>query len=384
NWQFRYQIAGQPRWMGLGGAGDVGLAAARAKADELRVLVRNGVDPRAEERARVQAAAAAALKARVPTFREAAEQYIEAQAPGWRNEKHAAQWSATLSTYAFPLLGDLPVDQVETDDVLKVVQPIWTTKPETASRLRGRIESVLDAARVRGWRQGENPARWKGHLAALLPAKAKVAKVEHHAALHWREMPRFWAALAEREGTAAQALRFAVLTAARSGEVRGATWREFDLAQRLWVIPEGRMKAGREHRVPLSDAALALLELVRPDQPDPDAPVFPARGSSALSDMALTALLRRMEWKDSKGDVVTAHGMRSTFRDWAGEATHHPREVIEQALAHGLKDKAEAAYARGDLLAKRSALMADWAAYCTKPASSAVIPLGPINKARPG
>jgi integrase len=318
---------------------------------------------------------AAALAAKMPSFREAAEQFIASRQAGWKSEKHSGQWGTTLTTYAYPAIGALPVDQITTDHVLAILNPIWTTKAETASRVRGRIEAVLDSAKVRGWRSGENPARWKGHLELLLPKKGKVAKVEHHAALDWREMPDFWSALGQRDGTAAAALRFAILTAARSGEVRDATWREVDLNQCLWVIPAGRMKAAREHRVPLSEAAIAVLLQARgSEQPEPDALLFPARGGSALSDMSMTALLRRMTkpgtkapWTDAMGKVVTAHGFRSTFRDWAGEATHHPREVIEHALAHRLKDKAEAAYQRGDLLAKRATLMTDWGAYCGKP-----------------
>ncbi|MEO3475879.1 integrase arm-type DNA-binding domain-containing protein [Roseomonas sp. CAU 1739] len=378
SWSFRYQIDGRPRIMGLGAVGDVTLAAARRKAEEALLLVRGGADPIALREQRAREAAVAALAARMPTFREAARQHIESQQAGWRNEKHAAQWAATLDAYAYPHFGDLPVNMVDTDHVRAALSPIWTTKPETASRVRGRIEAVLDSAKVRNWRSGENPARWKGHLALLLPKKAKVQAVEHHAALDWRELPAFWIALGTRGGAAALALRFAILTAARSGEVLGATWAEIDTAQRLWTIPAARMKAGREHRIPLSDAALTVLAEARAAQPDTDidARVFAGRGSGGgLSSMAMTMLLRKMKrfgtkkpWADAAGETVTAHGFRSTFRDWAGEATHHPREVIEQALAHGLKDKAEAAYARGNLLTKRAALMAEWANYCSRPA----------------
>ncbi|GGJ10868.1 tyrosine-type recombinase/integrase [Neoroseomonas lacus] len=383
SWSFRYQINGRSRIMGLGAVGDVTLAAARRKAEEALLLVRGGADPLTLREQRAREAAAAALAARMPSFREAAQQHIESQQAGWRNEKHAAQWAATLETYAYPHFGDVPVDRIDTDHVRAALNPIWTTKPETASRVRGRIEAVLDSAKVRGWRSGENPARWKGHLALLLPKKAKVQAVEHHAALDWRDLPAFWGALAARGGAAALALRFAILTAARSGEVLGATWAEIDTVQRLWTIPAARMKAGREHRVPLSDAALAVLAEARAaGDGEGDARVFAGRGSGGgLSSMAITMMLRKMKrpgtkkpWTDAAGETVTAHGFRSTFRDWAGEATHHPREVIEQALAHGLKDKAEAAYARGDLLTKRATLMAEWATYCTRPAG-AVLPM---------
>lgn len=382
-WLFRYKLPGQkPRAMGLGGFGDVTLAKARELAEEARRLVKAGVDPL---EARKDVARALLVRRQAPTFRKAAEEFVASQEAGWRSGKHAAQWSATLKTYVYPTIGDLPVDSIVTDHILDILKPIWTTKAETASRVRGRIEAVLDSAKVRGWRSGENPARWTGHLALLLPRKTKVAKIEHHAALDWRLMPKFWAALALRSGASAQALRFAILTAARSGEVRGATWREIDLQARLWVIPATRMKASREHRVSLSDAALAVLRAALPEdgsEPAADAFVFAAPGGGALSDMALTVMLRKMKrpgteelWLDAAGEVITAHGFRSTFRDWAGESTHHPREVIEQALAHGLKDKAEAAYARGDLLAKRAALMSDWAAFATKPETANVVAL---------
>lgn len=277
-----------------------------------------------------------------------------------------------------------PVDVVSTDDVLAILRPIWTEKPETATRVRGRIEAVLDAAKVRGWRQGENPARWKGHLALLLPKRAKVAEVRHHPALDWRLVPSLLPELAAKDGAAARALRFAILTATRSGEVRGATWGEINMGEQLWVVPASRMKGGREHRVPLSDAALAVLHeaaaarSLAPNDLPPEDLVFPTRGGGALSDMALTVLLRKLKrpdgssWTDRAGATITAHGFRSSFRDWAGEATHHPREVIEHALAHRLKDKAEAAYARGDLLAKRAALMADWGAFATSSQATVV------------
>ncbi len=385
SWLLRYQLRGKARAMGLGsfdaaGKDGLTLAQARDRAAEAKVLIRGGIDPLAARQA--DAVAAAVPRPTVPTFRAAAEQFIAAQESGWRSAKHAAQWTATLATYAFSVIGSNPINAISTDDVLAILQPIWSTKPETAARVRGRIEAVLDAAKARSWREGENPARWKGHLALMLPKRSKVAAVEHHPALPWQEVPAFMVALAAKSGTAALALRFAILTAARSGEVRGMTWGEVELVGKLWTIPAARMKAGREHRVPLSDAALGTLHAARVDvEPAADALVFAARGGgNPLSDMALTMLLRKAKrpdgrsWTDRAGATITAHGFRSSFRDWAGEATAHPREVIEQALAHQLRDKAEAAYARGDLLAKRAALMADWARYCLR-ASGEVVAL---------
>lgn len=345
SWVLRYQIQGRRRDLGLGPYPEVTLARAREKALEARRLIVEGRDPLAE-------------RSRTPglTFRAAAEALIESKRPGWRNAKHAAQWGATLMTYAYPRLGDLDVKAVDTAAVLEVLRPIWTKKPETASRVRQRIEAVLDYAAALGARTGENPARWRGHLDHLLPKPGKVRQVEHHAALDWRNAPILMAELVRREGVAARALAFAILTAARSGEVRGMIWGELDLEAKVWTVPAGRIKAGKEHRVPLTPAALALLGAAG----KPDALVFasPSRDDAPLSDMTLAAVLKRM----GRGDV-TVHGFRSTFRDWAGEATAHPREVIEAALAHRLKDKAEAAYARGDLFQKRRRLMEDWAAY---------------------
>jgi integrase len=299
-------------------------------------------------------------RAKVLTFRSAAEQLIESKRPGWRNAKHAWQWATTLETLVYPELGALDVRQIETSDVVGVLRKIWTERPETASRVRQRIEAVLDFAAAMGGRSGDNPARWRGHLDHLLPKPSKVKEVSHQPALDWREAPAFMIDLAKREGVAAKVLALVVYTAARSGEARWMTWGEVDDADSVWTVPAGRMKAGKEHRVPLTSAARALLGgrgadngLVFPSPKDPSKP---------LSDMALMAVLRRME----RGDV-TAHGFRSTFRDWAGETTAHPREVIEAALAHRLKDRAEAAYARGDLFTKRRKLMEDWAAFLTRP-----------------
>lgn len=343
-WMYRYMKAGQAHEISLGPVYAKSLAEARAEASALRVARYHGADP-ALERQR---------KRGVPTFSALADEYIEAHKAGWKNAKHVAQWKSTLTTYAYPEIGALTVDQVETAHVLAILKPIWYSKSETASRLRGRIEAILDYAAAHHYRQGENPARWKGHLDKLLPNKTKVAAVEHHAALPYAEAARFMADLRQREGIAARALEFLIFTAARSGEVRGASWDEIDLAAGIWVIPPARMKGRREHRVPLSTQAIALLEAL----PARAGLVFPGRGGRPLSDMSLTAVLRRMQ----RGDL-TAHGFRSTFRDWAAEVTDYPHEVAEMALAHAVGSKVEAAYRRGDLFGKRRDIMQDWADY---------------------
>ena len=361
SWILRVSIAGKRRHMGLGGFPDVTLAEAREKAREKRAMVEKGIDPIEDRRAKN--AALIASRAKALTFADCVDAYLAAHADTWKNPKHRQQWRNTLGTYAGPVIGPVDVSLVDTGLVLKCLEPIWKTKNETASRLRGRIESVLSWATTRGYRQGENPARWKGHLDNLLAAPSMIQKTEHHAALSYKEVGGFILALRKMEGMGARALEFAIMTAARSGEVRGATWQEFDLAAATWTVPADRMKAGKEHRIPLSDAALGLLRAL----PQMDAFVFPgARSGRPLSDMSLTAVLRRMD----RGDL-TAHGFRSTFRDWAGEVSNHPREVIEHALSHQLKDKAEAAYAHGTLFEKRARLMADWARYCaTIPANA--------------
>jgi integrase len=351
SWVLRYQLNGRRRDMGLGPYPEVTLAAARQKALDARRQLVDGIDP------------LTARSARPATFRESAADLIESKRAGWRNAKHAAQWSATLEAYAFPALGSRDVKAIETSDVLAVLRPIWTEKPETASRLRQRVEAVLDFASAQGLRTGLNPARWRGHLQNLLPKPSQVRRVEHHAALDWRHLPGFMAELAAREGVSAWALTFLILTAARSGEVRGMRWAEIDLAAGVWTIPAARMKAAKEHRVPLTAAATGLLGV----EGAPDALVFPSPFDprKTMSDMTLTAVLKKMGRSN-----ITAHGFRSTFRDWAGETTAFPREVIEAALAHRLKDKAEAAYAPGDLFNKRRELMEAWAAYTTSTRNS--------------
>lgn len=374
SWLLRVAVGGKRREIGLGGFTTTnGIAEARKRAQEARDKIREGIDP-VQERRSARAALKAARLTGI-TFKQAAEEFIATNDAGWSNSKHAAQWTSTLATYAFPLIGNVQVADITTAHVLEVLKQdnFWTTKAETASRVRQRIEKVIAAADATAGRERLNPARWEV-IGKTLPAKAKVAKVEHHAALPWQQIPDFMTRLRAQEGIGARALEFAILTAARSGEVRGMTWAEVDLAQGLWVIPASRMKAQREHRIPLSGAAVKLLgELAKPRLVSNQF-VFPgAKKDTQLSDMALTAVLRRMAVD------VTAHGFRSSFRDWAGEATHHPREVIEHALAHQLKDAAEAAYARGDLLAKRKVLMEDWAQWCEKPPVG-VVSLGSLNK----
>jgi integrase len=355
SWILRVMVGGKRRDMGLGGYPDVTLAGAREKAREKRDQIEKGIDPIAYKQAKKSALAAAVAGAM--TFSDATKAYIAVKEAGWKNAKHGDQWRNTLATYADPIIGKVYVGSIEKEHILKILSPIWTTKTETASRLRGRIESVLDWATVSGYRKGENPARWRGHLDVLLAAPNDVRAVEHHAALDWREVGAFMAALREREGMAARMLEFAILTAARSGEVRGATWAEFDLPGAVWTIPAVRMKAKKEHRIPLSDAAVKVLEAL----PRDGETVFESPTGKQFSDAAMSKLLERMGRSD-----ITGHGFRSSFRDWAGETTAYPREVIEHALAHQLKDKAEAAYARGSMFEKRRRLMDEWARFSGK------------------
>ena len=375
SWVFRFQLDGKRRDMGLGPFPDISLAEARGNASAHRKQRHEGIDPLDAKAAQRQAQRLSVAKGR--TFREVAEEFIGRNEAGWRNAKHRQQWVNTLQTYAYPTLGELPVSAIDPGFVVQVLDPIWTEKPETASRVRGRIEAVLDAATVRGFRQGPNPAQWKGNLAHILPARAKVRKVARHAALPLDGMPGFLAALRGREGMSARALEYTILTVARTGEALGAKWGEIDLAAKVWTVPAERMKAGREHRVPLSDAALTVLEKVRPlalmrdGKPDPTAPVFPGpRRALPMSNMVLLMLLRRM-----KRDDLTAHGFRSTFSDWAAERTAYPREVVEMALAHTVENKVERAYRRDDLFDKRRRLMADWAGFCEAAPAGEVAPL---------
>lgn len=361
----RYRLNGRSREMGLGSFDLVKLADARETAMEHRKLIKQGVDP-IEHRNRERLAARLAQEAQL-SFEEAASRYIKANEAGWKNPKHRQQWRNTLATYVHPVIGGHAVDEIETAHVLEVLNPIWQDKPETASRVRGRIETVLDWAKANGLREGENPARWRGHLSNVLPKRLKLKRVEHHPALDYADMPAFMTELREREAVSALALEFLILTAARSGEVRGARWNEIDLEKGIWVVPADRMKAGREHRVPLSGPARALLKSLSSRRTGPF--VFPGSGERPLSETAFSALLKRMQ-----RDSITAHGFRSSFRQWCAEQTNFPREVAEAALAHTLKDKVEAAYQRGDVFRKRATLMEAWASYCDrKPAASAQV-----------
>jgi integrase len=359
SWVFRFVLDGRAREMGLGSVVDVPLAQARAKAAECRKLLVDRKDP-IEERNAVFALERMA-RAKALTFDECATAYIKANRAGWKNDKHASQWENTLKTYASPVIGKLPIDSIDTGLVLKVLErdQLWTTKSETASRLRGRLEAVLGWSTVRGYRNGDNPAAWRNHLDKVLPARSAVKEVEHHAALPYLRIGTFVETLRTFVGVAPRALEFAILTAARSGETIGATWQEFDLSKGIWTIPAERMKAKKEHRIPLSGRALEIVKEQLPLKNDDKPNVFQTPKGGALSNMAMLAVLKRMSRED-----LTVHGFRSTFRDWAGETTAYPREVIEHALAHQLKDKAEAAYARGTMFDKRRRLMDEWATYC--------------------
>lgn len=366
SWILRTTVGSKRRDIGLGGFPAVTLAQAREKARQARESIVQGHDPVLLRRSAVSALLAS--QARAITFADATRLFLDAKSDEWRNAKHREQWTNTLATYAAPHIGKMLIADVKQEHVLTVLQPIWRTKTETASRLRGRIEQIIDWATVRGYRQGENPARWKGQLAMLLPKPGKIAKTVHHEALPIDDLPAFMTNLRARDGIGARALEFLVLTAARSGEVRGATWSEIDLDAATWTVPAGRMKAGKEHRVPLSAPAVSLLKaLPRMDGCDL---VFPGSKGKPLSDMTLTAITRRM------GVAAVPHGFRSTFRDWAAERTSFSHQVAEMALAHAIGNQVEAAYRRGDLLDKRTKLMAAWAAFCGKvSAPNNVVPM---------
>ena len=372
SWVYRFMLRGKSRDIGLGpaaGTDAVPLAAARDAAAALRVSVKAGIDPldrRQRDAAEALAAAQAATVAGV-TFKTVAEAYIAANEGNWRSAKHGQQWRNTLSTYVYPAIGELPVADIATAHVLKIIEPIWKGKAETAGRIRGRIEAILDAAKARGYREGENPARWRGHIAQILPARARLTR-GHHKAMPYEEVPAFVGQLRKREAIAALALEFTMLTACRTGEAIGATWAEVDLDKATWTVPASRMKGGKEHRVPLSPRAVEILEATKQLEKDW---LFPASSDGKLSTMAMTMLLRRMKID------ATVHGFRSSFRDWAAECTGYAHEVSEMALAHSIESKVERAYRRGDLFDKRRRLMDDWAIYCenSRVALTAVTPI---------
>ncbi|MBA2660089.1 MAG: integrase arm-type DNA-binding domain-containing protein [Nitrosospira sp.] len=360
HWIHRFTLSGKAHWMGLGPYPEITLQEAQEGATAARKKRHAGVNP-------ITARVAENAKAKNLTFQECADQYIASHRSGWKNPKHIDQWTNTIATYCGPIMGSLPVNEIDVGLVMRVLDPIWTTKAETASRLRGRIESILDWATVRGYREGDNPARWKGQLDHLLPNASRVKRITHHAALGYTQMAEFMGVLRQQAGNGAKALEYAILTACRSGEVRFATWEEVNLKDKVWVIPAERMKAGKEHRIPLSDSAIAVLKQMDQSRQL----IFPGRDEGKpLSDMSLTAVLRRMD----RGDL-TAHGFRSTFRDWASESTAYPQHVAEMALAHSIGSKVEAAYRRGDLFTKRTRMMEDWARFCNQTQSGAVVPL---------
>ena len=370
SWILRTIVGAKRRDIGLGGYPDVTLAQARTNARELKEQIRSGVDPVKQR----QAAKAALISAngKLICFADAAHKFLATKRSEFKNAKHAAQWQTTLETYAFPVIGRLTVDSIELPHIVQVLEPIWNNKTETATRLRGRIESVLTWAKVAGYREGENPARWKDNLDAILPKPGKLKKVRHHKAIAWKDASLFMMELRQCEGMAAKALEFLILTAARSGEVRGAQWQEINLQTRIWTIPAERMKVDKEHIVPLCDDAMNLLQQL--PRLEGSNFIFPAARGGQLSDMTLSAVMRRM-----KVDA-TPHGFRSTFRDWCSESTNYPHEVAEMALAHTISSGVEKAYRRGDLLAKRTRLMDDWCKYLNTPiASGVVVPIRETN-----
>lgn len=361
SWILRVMVGGKRREIGLGAYSQkgMGVAEARAKALQLREDIEQGIDPvlqKKEAASRLRASQALEI-----TFEEAAKQFINAKSHEWKNAKHGEQWKNTLAEYAHKTLGKMLVRHITREHVLQVLEPIWTEKTETASRVRGRIENVLDWSRVKGFRSGDNPAAWRGNLDHLLSRPSKTKTVRNHPALPIEEMGEFMVTLRGIYTSAARCLEFAILTAARSGEARGATWSEIDFDKGVWAVPAERMKAKKEHRVPLSHAALQLLKSVRPDDAEDDRLIFEGARKKALSDMTLLAILRRLKLE------ATPHGFRSTFRDWAGEYTNYPRELAEVALAHVKGDASEAAYWRGDVLERRRRLMTDWAEFIARP-----------------
>jgi integrase len=369
SWLLRYERGGVEHMLGLGPLSEVNLNQARDAARERREDLRHGIDPVATKRAEKQ------KQKLETTFQEAALNHIQLHQAGWKNAKHGAQWRSTLQTWAFPVIGSLVVRDVDTPSLLKVFRQepkdhpgktFWEALPETASRVRMRIEKVLDGAKVDGFRDGDNPARWRGHLEHRLPKPKTLKKVRHHPALHYLDLPAFIAELAKSEGVAARALEFTILTAARSNEVTGA--KRAEIEETIWTVPPERMKAKRPHRVPLPPRAVAITKAVPRFDGNPHLFVSPLDGGKGLSSGALSAALRAVgEYRDKNGDTITVHGFRSTFKDWARETTAFQNEIVEAALAHVIGDKTEAAYVRSDVLEKRAKLMEAWAKYCATP-----------------
>jgi integrase len=376
-WLYRYTLNGRARAMGLGPYPDVSLAKARSKAQVQRELLADGLDPlEVKHRER---AAARVKAAKTVTFAHCAEKYLAVHGQAWKNAVHRAQWKSTLQKFAFPIIGNLPVSEIDTAHVVRVIEPHWSTKTETASRVRLRVEKILDWARVRGFRAGENPARWRGHLDSLLPSPKKIKKVQHFRALAYADMPAFMAELRNRDGVSARALELLILTATRTSEIVHAKWSEFDLKQKVWAIPAHRMKAGRPHRVPLSDRAVEILNGLPTEKGNP----FVFIGTKKDQSINSSAMLQLM--RDLRPGYVP-HGCRSTFRDWCAEQTNYPREVCEAALAHAVEDRVEAAYKRTDFFERRARLMADWARFCTRAPSrpADVTDLAKIRRKRHG
>ncbi|PXW23429.1 tyrosine-type recombinase/integrase [Paraburkholderia caballeronis] len=373
SWIFKFTLQGRSREMGLGPLSNVSLAAARVEAQKCRALLKAGADPiearNAERRQRAMESPATRL------FRDAAADHIKKHRGEWKNAKHASQWENTLETYAYPVIGDVDVRDVDTPMVVRILQPIWTEKRETAARVRGRIESILDSEKAQGRRSGENPARWRGHLELILPKRKRARRVRHHPALPYAQIPEFMRQLAQRPAMAARALHTLILTASRTSEVLFARPEEFDLKRRVWTIPAERMKMEIEHRVPLTDDVIAVVKPLLERAP-PGSYVFAGKSPyKAMSNMAMLNLLERMGFSD-----ITVHGFRSTFRDWTAECTEHPSDVAEMALAHAVENEVEAAYRRGDMLERRRRLMNDWARFCTD-GSAAILSLPDQNAA---
>lgn len=395
SWLYRYQLNGKRRWAGVGAVADVPAKIARIKAAEMRITVANGIDPIDQKQANKKIAIANAAKeaARSVTFRNLAEDYIEQNKAGWKNKKHVQQWENTLDTYVYDVIGHLAPADVTTEHVLKILKDIWLTKTETATRIRGRLEVILSYAKIKGYRSGDNPAAWKNHLDHVLPQPSKVAPHKHHPALPFSRIAEFMKALSATDSVAASCLQFTILTACRSIESLECRWGEIDLDNKIWIVPPERMKMKREHRVPLTDGLIRIL--AHRKQTKVNEYVFPGQKENRpLSNMAMTNIIRRMHdvlrkcevdagnppkgWSDKDGSIITTHGFRSTFRDWAAEVTNYPGEMAEIQLAHAVSNPVEAAYRRGDMFDKRRSMLDDWGAWCEQGATCNVVALGKV------